>query len=141
MDVRAHFRLNDHGIDAAALRHELEDAHCGAVIAFDGVVRDHHDGRRVSELRYEAYAELAVSEGRAVVDEAAIKFAVRRIVCEHRIGLLGIGEIAVYVGVAAAHREAAFAACRYVIDEIKSRLPIWKHEHYADGTAEWIHPD
>ena len=80
MDVRAHFRLNDHGIDAAALRRELEDAHCGAVIAFDGVVRDHHDGRRVSELRYEAFAELAVSEGRAVVDEAAIKFAVRRIV-------------------------------------------------------------
>ena len=135
------FRLNDHGIDVAGLRRRLEDPHYGAVVGFDGVVRDHHGGRAVSELRYEAYAELAEREGQAIVDEARARFAVRRIVAEHRVGLLAIGDVAVYVGVAAAHRDAAFAACRYVIDEIKSRVPIWKHEHYADGAAEWIHPD
>jgi molybdopterin synthase catalytic subunit len=135
------FRLNDHGIDIAELRRTLDDPHCGAVVGFDGVVRDHHGGRAVSELRYEAYAELAEREGQAIVDEARTKFAVRCIVAEHRVGLLGIGDIAVYVGVSAAHRDAAFSACRYVIDEIKSRVPIWKHEHYADGAAAWIHPD
>ncbi|HWT16331.1 MAG TPA: molybdenum cofactor biosynthesis protein MoaE [Patescibacteria group bacterium] len=135
------FRLNDHGIDVAGLRRALDDRHCGAVVGFDGIVRDHHGGRAVSELRYEAYAELAEREGQVIVEEARAKFAVRRIVAEHRVGLLAIGEIAVYVGVAAAHRDAAFSACRYVIDEIKARVPIWKHEHYADGAAEWIHPD
>lgn len=135
------FRLNDRGIDVAALRRSLDDPHCGAVVGFDGVVRDHHGGRAVSELRYEAYAELAEREGQVIVDEALARFDVRRIVAEHRVGLLAIGDVAVYVGVSAAHRDAAFAACRHVIDEIKARVPIWKHEHYADGAAAWIHPD
>lgn len=139
--ARARFCLRSEAIDVAACRRELEDAHCGAVVGFDGVVRDHHGGRAVSELRYEAYAELAVREGQVIVEDALTRFAVRRIVAEHRVGLLAIGDIAVYVGVAAAHRDAAFAACRFVIDEIKSRVPIWKHEHYADGAAEWIHPE
>ena len=137
----ARFSLRDTPIDVAACRRELEDAHCGGVVTFDGVVRDHHGGRAVSELRYEAYAELATREGQAIVDQALQQFAVRRIVAEHRVGLLAIGDIAVHIGAAAAHRDAAFAACRYVIDEIKARVPIWKHEHYADGAAEWIHPE
>lgn len=135
------FRLNEHGIDVVSLRRLLEDAHCGAVVAFDGVVRNHHHARAVAALRYEAYAELAEREGQAIVADALARFAVRRIVAEHRVGLLGVGDIAVYVGVAAAHREAAFAACRHVIDEIKLHVPIWKHEHYADGAASWIHPE
>lgn len=139
--TRAYFRLSNEPIDVAACRRELEDAQCGGVVTFDGVVRDHHGGRAVSELRYEAYAELATREGQAIVAQALAQFAVRRIVAEHRVGLLAIGEIAVHIGVAAAHRDAAFAACRFVIDEIKSRVPIWKHEHYADGAAEWIHPE
>lgn len=138
---RGQFRLNGHGIDVAALRRSLEDPHCGAVVGFDGVVRDHHGGRAVSALRYEAYADLAEREGQAIVDEALARFDVRGIVVEHRVGLLAIGDVAVYVGVSAAHRDAAFAACRHVIDEIKARVPIWKHEHYADGAAAWIHPD
>ena len=139
--THARFRLNDRAIDLAACRRELEDAHCGGIVTFDGVVRDHHGGRAVSELRYEAYAELATREGQAIVEQALAQFAVRRIVAEHRVGLLAIGDIAVHIGVAAAHRDAAFAACRFVIDEIKARVPIWKHEHYADGAAEWIHPE
>ena len=142
IDARcSRFRLNPVAIDVAALRRELEDAHCGAVVAFDGVVRDHHGGRAVSALRYQAYAAMAEREGQAIIDAALRDFAVRRIVAEHRTGLLAIGDIAVYVGVAAAHRDAAFTACRFVIDQLKSRVPIWKHEHYADGAAEWIHPD
>jgi len=141
IDARARFRLSAEALDVAALRRELEDTHSGAVVAFDGVVRNHHGGRAVAELRYEAYVELAEREGQAIVEQALAQFAVRRIVAEHRVGLLQIGDIAVYVAVAAAHRDAAFAACRFVIDEIKSRVPIWKHEHYADGAAEWIHPD
>ncbi len=138
---RGQFRLNGHGIDVAALRRSLEDPHCGAVVGFDGVVRDHHGGRAVSALRYEAYADLAEREGQAIVDEALARFDVRGIVAEHRVGLLAIGDVAVYVGVSAAHRDAAFAACRHVIDEIKARVPIWKHERYGDGAAAWIHPD
>lgn len=138
---RGRFRLNGHGIDVAALRRSLEDPHCGAVVGFDGVVRDHHGGRAVSALRYEAYADLAEREGQAIVDEALARFDVRGIVAEHRVGLLAIGDVAVYVGVSAAHRDAAFAACRHVIDEIKARVPIWKHERYGDGAAAWIHPD
>jgi molybdopterin synthase catalytic subunit len=138
---RGQFRLNGHGIDVAALRRSLEDPHCGAIVGFDGVVRDHHDGRAVSALRYEAYADLAEREGQAIVDEALARFDVRGIVAEHRVGLLAIGDVAVYVGVSAAHRDAAFAACRHVIDEIKARVPIWKHERYGDGAAAWIHPD
>lgn len=138
---RGQFRLNGHGIDVAALRRSLEDPHCGAVVGFDGVVRDHHGGRAVSALRYEAYADLAEREGQAIVDEALARFDVRGIVVEHRVGLLAIGDVAVYVGVSAAHRDAAFAACRHVIDEIKARVPIWKHERYGDGAAAWIHPD
>jgi molybdopterin synthase catalytic subunit len=141
MSTIARFALNADGIDVAALRRELEDPHCGAVVLFDGVVRDHHGGRAVSELRYEAYADLAGREGQAIVDEAIQRFDVRRVVAEHRTGLLAIGDVAVVVGVAAAHRAAAFDACRFVIDEIKSRVPIWKHEHYADGLREWIHPE
>lgn len=136
----ARFVLRAEPIDIAACRRELDDAYCGAVVAFDGIVRDHHAGRPVSELRYEAYADLAEREGQVIVEQALAQFDVRRIVAEHRVGLLQIGDVAVYVAVAAAHRDAAFAACRFVIDEIKSRVPIWKHEHYADGATEWIHP-
>jgi molybdopterin synthase catalytic subunit len=91
-------------------------------------------------LRYDAYAALAEKEGEKVTSEALEKFAVIDARCVHRIGDLGIGELAVWVGVSAAHRDAAFAACRYIIDEVKARVPIWKHERYAEGDAGWLHP-
>jgi molybdopterin synthase catalytic subunit len=134
------FVLADTAIDVAALRRALDDAHCGAIATFEGVVRDHNDGRAVRRLEYQAYAELALSEGRAIVDAVAAGFAVRRVLCVHRTGALAIGDVAVWVGVAAAHRGAAFDACRRVIDEVKLRVPIWKNEHYADGDSGWIHP-
>jgi molybdopterin synthase catalytic subunit len=136
----ARFRLSVTPFDTATLRAELLDARVGGYASFEGWVRDHNDGRNVDGLRYEAYATLAETEGEAILAEAMAQFEILDAHCVHRTGDLAIGELAVWVGVSAAHRDAAFAACRYVIDEVKSRVPIWKHERYADGDAGWLHP-
>jgi len=136
----ARFQLSAQPVDVADLRMGMSDAHAGAYASFEGWVRDHNAGRAVSGLRYEAYEALALAEGQRIVEEACAKFAVCDVQAVHRIGTLRIGELAVWVGVTAAHRDAAFAACRHVIDEIKAHVPIWKHEVYADGDADWLHP-
>ena len=136
----ARFALSDRAFEIAPLRQTLLSDTAGAYASFEGWVRDHHDGRAVLGLRYESYAELALSEGERVLEDALQRFAIVDARCVHRVGELGIGEMAVWVGVSAAHRDAAFAACRYIIDQIKARVPIWKHERYADGEAEWLHP-
>jgi len=134
------FSLSATTIEAAALLRELESQHVGAVVTFEGRVRDHNEGRAVRGLAYEAYAKLAETEGARIIEEARSRFEIGQVLCVHRIGELSLGELAVWVGVSAAHRDAAFAACRYVIDEVKARVPIWKREHYAGGEAEWLHP-
>ena len=126
--------------DPAACRRALAAEAAGAFVAFEGWVRDHNGGRAVTALEYEAYATLATSEGEAILAEAADRFEVEAVHAVHRTGRLAIGDLAVWVGVSAAHRGAAFHACRYVIDEVKARVPIWKREHYADGTVEWVDP-
>jgi len=137
----ARFQLADTPFDTASLRAQLLDARVGGYASFEGWVRDHNDGRAVHGLRYEAYAALAEAEGEKIVDESLAKFDILDALCVHRVGDLAIGELAVWVGVSAAHRDAAFAACRYIIDEVKSRVPIWKHERYAEGDAGWLHPE
>lgn len=134
------FSLSDSAIDAARLLRALESERVGAVVTFEGRVRDHNEGRAVRGLAYEAYAELAETEGARIMEEARSRFEIAQAVCVHRIGELALGELAVWAGVSAAHRDAAFAACRYVIDEVKSRVPIWKRERYMGGEAEWLHP-
>lgn len=134
------FSLSDTAIDATQFVHEIESRGVGAAVTFEGRVRDHNEGRAVRGLAYEAYAELAEVEGGKIIAEARERFDVSQVRCVHRIGELAIGDLAVWVGVSAAHRDAAFAACRYVIDEVKARVPIWKHERYADGEVEWLHP-
>lgn len=134
------FAINDKPIDIAALRDALIDHRAGAFASFEGWVRDHNDGRAVIGLHYEAYVALAESEGERILVEALTRFEITDARCAHRIGELVLGELSVWVGVAAAHRDAAFAACRWIIDEVKTRVPIWKHEHYVDGHADWIHP-
>ena len=133
------FQLAETPFDTATLRAELLDGRVGGFASFEGWVRDHNEGRSVSGLRYEAYAALAGSEGEKILDEALAKFDIIDARCVHRVGDLAIGELAVWVGVSAAHRDAAFAACRHIIDEVKSRVPIWKHERYAEGDAGWLH--
>ena len=135
-----HFRLSETPFDTVILRADLLDARVGGYASFEGWVRDHNDGRSVGGLRYEAYTTLAEAEGERIVTEALSKFEVLDAHCVHRVGELAIGELAVWVGVTAAHRDAAFAACRFIIDEVKTRVPIWKHERYAEGDASWLHP-
>ena len=132
------FRISTEPLDSAVLQRSLADAHAGACVTFEGWVRDHNEGQPVVALDYEAYAPLAEKEGLRILAEARERFAIRGAVCVHRVGALKIGELAVWVGVTAAHRGAAFDACRYLIDEMKARLPIWKKEHYTDGATVWI---
>lgn len=135
------FELAAMAFDVAGLRARLLDARVGAYASFEGWVRDHNDGRAVLGLRYDAYARLAQGEGERILIEARARFGLIDVACVHRVGDLALGELAVWVGATAAHRDAAFAACRYVIDEVKTRVPIWKHERYADGDAGWLHPE
>jgi molybdopterin synthase catalytic subunit len=132
------FRLSAAALSAAALARSLADARAGACATFEGWVRDHNDGQPVRSLDYEAYAPLAEKEGARILAEAREKFPILGAVCVHRVGALALGDLAVWVGVTAVHRGAAFDACRYLIDETKARVPIWKKEHYADGTTAWI---
>ena len=134
------FELTASEIDVVDLRLALRDEHAGAFASFEGWVRYHNEGRAVDGLHYEAYVALAEKEGERIVEEALSKFAIVDARCVHRIGELRIGEMAVWVGVSAAHRGAAFDACRHIIDEVKSRVPIWKQERYREGDAGWLHP-
>ena len=134
----AAFRFSSAPIDAGRERDALADPACGAYASFEGWVRDHNDGRRVLRLDYEAYEALALREGERIVQEALQRFGASRAACVHRIGELALGETAVWVGVSAAHRAEAFAACRWIIDEVKHRVPIWKKEHYVDGDSGWV---
>ena len=122
------FKISSLPIDAPALARALGNERAGAFVAFEGWVRNRNDGRPVQGLEYEAYAALAEKEGERILAAAAI----------HRTGRLALGELAVWVGVTAEHRGAAFEACRYIIDQAKARIPIWKRESYADGSTAWI---
>jgi len=132
------FKITSAVIDPAARKRELERSTAGACVTFEGWVRNHNDGEAVQALEYEAHLGLAEKEGARIVAEALERFAVTSVICEHRVGKLRIGECAVWVGVSADHRGAAFDACRYVIDETKARVPIWKKEHYASGATGWV---
>ena len=132
------FEIGDAPIDPNERKAALEAANAGACVCFEGWVRNVNDGESVDALEYESHAEIAAVEGNKVLAEAAEKFDVGVVACVHRVGLLAIGDCAVWVGVSAGHRGAAFDACRYVIDEIKHRLPIWKKEHYRSGASGWI---
>lgn len=135
------FRLGGSPIDGALERGALDNVAAGACVIFEGWVRDHNDGRAVLRLDYQAYAPLAMREGEAILAEAVKRPGVREARCIHRVGSLALGEMAVWTGVSAGHRDAAFEACRWIIDEVKRRVPIWKNEHYADGESGWLHPD
>ena len=110
----------------------------GGLVVFDGRVRDHNENRNVTHLQYQAYDSLAIKEGERIIDEASEKFNIHNVYCVHRKGGLKLGDSAVRLIVAAKHRGAAFDACEYIIDELKIRVPIWKNEHYIDGSSGWV---
>jgi molybdopterin synthase catalytic subunit len=132
------FELSDKPIQTDGFRRQLVVPDAGACVTFEGWVRNHNDGRAVTRLEYEAYAPVAMAEGNRILEEARRKFAVCDARAVHRVGALAIGDLAVWVGVTAVHRDDAFLAARYIIDEIKTRLPIWKKEHYTDGDSGWV---
>ncbi len=132
------FELTSSPVDAAALGERLATPDAGACVVFEGRVRNHHRGREVLRLEYEAYPRMAMREGKAILAEAERDFPGCRIGCVHRTGKLGLGETALWICVFSAHREAAFDACRVVLEAIKERLPVWKKEFYADGEAVWV---
>jgi molybdopterin synthase catalytic subunit len=128
------FELTESPIEPRSLTGRAD----GAQVVFEGLVRDHNDGRAVTALDYEAMAPVAVKEGNRIIEEAKLRFGVTEVHCVHRVGALQIGDVAVRVTVASPHRCEAFQACQFVIDEVKRRVPIWKRERYADGTVEWV---
>jgi molybdopterin synthase catalytic subunit len=132
------FKISSQPVDPSAWQATLVDARAGACVTFEGWVRNRNEGQPVLSLEYEAYAPLAESEGEKILTEAREKFALIGAAAVHRVGHLQLGDLAIWVGVTAEHRGAAFEACRYIIDEAKARLPIWKKEHYAGGATAWI---
>jgi molybdopterin synthase catalytic subunit len=128
-------------IDVPAVLAAVEGPGEGGVVLFLGRVRDHARGRAVTRLQYEAYGGMALAELSALADEARAEHGASRVAAVHRTGRLEIGELAVAIAVAAPHRQQAFAACAWLIDTLKQRVPIWKQEWYADG-SQWIaeHP-
>ncbi|BAM06191.1 molybdenum cofactor biosynthesis protein MoaE [Leptospirillum ferrooxidans] len=132
------FQFMRTAISDGVLRSSLYHPGAGGVVIFEGRVRNQHRGRSVLFLEYEAYEALAEREGLAILAEVREKYDILEVLCAHRTGKVELGEMAVWIGVAAVHRAPAFEACSFVIDAIKQRLPIWKKEFYGDGMAVWV---
>jgi molybdopterin synthase catalytic subunit len=141
MSSHIHFALTDQPIQAEALAAELRDPAAGAEVTFDGRVRNHNEGHKVARLEYQAYPALALATGNRILTEEAELHGILKAIAVHRTGPLEIGESAVWVGVASAHRGAAFDAARAIMERLKYELPVWKRETYADGSSEWVGPD
>jgi molybdopterin synthase catalytic subunit len=136
------FSVSNRTIDAQALAAAVTTPECGACVLFTGIVRALSDDLQpVTGLHYEAHDAMAVAEFERIAGEARDRFGECRIGVQHRTGDLSIGEVAVAVAVASAHRKTAFEACEYVIDELKARAPIWKKEHYTSGESSWREND
>ncbi len=125
-------------IDPAHVLSLIGDDQDGASLLFLGVVRDHNDGRSVGGVRYDTYEEMAARVLSEIVEEAATTAGTDRVVAVHRIGDLKVGEVSVAIAVSSPHRAEAYEASRYIIEEIKKRLPVWKKERYNDGAEEWV---
>ena len=140
MNAEAHvqFEISTDVIDPVERKAALLAERAGACVCFEGWVRNHNEGEAVTALEYESHAPTAIKEGQRILAEAVQRFEIVTARCVHRVGKLDIGDCAVWVGVSAEHRGAAFDACRYIIDETKQRVPIWKKEHYTSGVSGWV---
>jgi molybdopterin synthase catalytic subunit len=132
------FRFTQSAIDTHGARRELLDSGAGGYVSFEGWVRDHNEGLEVTRLEYEAFQELGLKEGERIIAEALRRFPIKHAQCIHRLGSLELTDMAVWVAVSSAHRGEAFDACRFIIDEVKHRVPIWKKEHYLGGDSGWV---
>lgn len=133
-----HTRITHAPLDPQEVLGEVGSESDGAVLLFLGVVRDHHDGRAVTGLEYEAYRSMAERVLAAIGHEAGEAFGLERASIAHRVGSLQVGEVSMAIAVASPHRAEAYEASRYIIENVKARLPVWKKEHYTDGSATWV---
>lgn len=132
------FALLDVAIDEGRLKNTLDDDRCGAFVCFEGRVRNHNNATSVERLTYYGYEDLALNQGRAIIEEAKKRFEITNAITIHRIGALKIGDVAVWVGVVSAHRYPAFDACRWILDTIKADIPVWKQEYYDNDVSKWL---
>jgi len=130
--------MTDQPISLAEHEELVSHQSAGAVVGFVGMIRDHDGGRRVVRLEYSAHPSAAQVMADVVADVGRQSSGVRAIAASHRIGVLHIGEAALVAAVAADHRQAAFTTCADLVDTIKARLPVWKHQFFDDGTEEWV---
>lgn len=130
--------ITDKAISAQKLVLGVQHPECGAICTFDGVVRNHHEGKIVLKLEYSCYEKMAELELGRILDETKAQWPECHIAAEHRVGELHVGDVAVAIAVWAPHRHESFAACSHMIESIKARLPVWKKEYYDDGSIEWV---
>ena len=133
-----HSAIVERAIDVSAILDRVSRSANGATVLFLGMVRDVNEGRDVTGIEYTAYRSMAERELATIVEEAAVLADTGDIAVEHRLGQLEVGDCSVAIAVGHPHRARAFEAARYVIEELKQRVPIWKREHYVDGTREWV---
>jgi molybdopterin synthase catalytic subunit len=138
--IKEMFRLTTEVIDYNTLTEQVRRNDCGAVVMFLGTVRELSDGRLTTALDYEAYPAMAEKKMAEIEHETRGRWPIGDMMMVHRLGHLELGEVSVAVAVSCPHRAQAFEACRYAIDRLKEIVPIWKKEHWADGTTEWVHP-
>jgi molybdopterin synthase catalytic subunit len=134
-----HFTISRFSINPSELSRSVQDFRAGAMVTFEGWVRNQNENKEVTALEYECFESLAVKEGDRILHEAIQRFSILNAKCVHRVGKLDLGAVAVWVGVVSKHRQPAFESCEYIINELKVRVPIWKKEYYADGDSGWVH--
>lgn len=137
------FSLSEKDIDVVQLKQQVINPQSGGFVSFEGWVRNHNateedPNKPVTELHYEAHEKLAIQVGNKIIVDALKRFEINAACCCHRVGKLKIGEMAIWVGVSADHRQAAFEACEYILNQTKSCVPIWKNEFYLDGQSGWV---
>lgn len=132
-------QLTDKPIPVSLIQQSLKDPSCGAFVEFQGIVRNHHEGAKVSRLFYEAHPSMALGLMGKIAKRAMELWPVQELAILHRLGVLPVGEVALYMGLLAPHRREAFEACQFLIDEIKKKVPIWKKEFYVGDTdGHWV---
>jgi len=137
------FTLSDFKIDVSQLKQQVIDPQSGGFVSFEGWVRNHNatdknPRKPVTALHYEAHAKLAIQVGNGIIAEALKRFDINAACCCHRVGELTVGDMAIWVGVSADHRKAAFEACEWILNQTKAQVPIWKNEYYTDGESGWV---
>ena len=132
------FTLCHQKIDANELKKHVKNPQSGAFVCFEGWVRNHNENKSVNQLHYEAHDILALQVGNQIITKALSRFDINAATCCHRVGQLNIGDMAIWVGVSADHRKAAFEACEFILNQTKAEVPIWKNEFYQDGESGWV---